>query len=333
MRVPTLPNIRKISGMSPSSASIKIEDELGPRVIGTCLRQQFYKQKGCLEDKALDVNVDWILAAVMGDKMHEFLVELIDHFGYSMGIQRLAKEHSIYNEKLDIKGRCDLIAWDYNNKEPIGIEIKSIGEFKAKKAMEQPVEEHVLQSIVYLNHYNNYIPWDQKKITKWYLWYICRTENWSIKSKLHQSEFTNLWDFCIELDNGVPIIRTPTGNQKWNHFSVEKIYDRYKELQVALETNSIPPRDYQIRYSEEKILGMHKLGRIVKKADIETIEKWEKKGAIPGKLKVDMGDFECAVCDFRDRCWIGKVNQDPPTFSNFPIVHPNAASPSSNFVL
>ena len=67
--------------------------------------------------------------------------------------------------------------------------------------------------MVYLNHYNNNIPDNQKKIKKWYLWYVSRTENWSIKGKAHGSDFAMLWDFCITLEDGVPVINGATSNQ------------------------------------------------------------------------------------------------------------------------
>lgn len=318
---PTLIQSRRgSSGLNPSAASVKISNNDETRVVGACQRQQFYRVKGFKEDHLLEINVDWALAAMMGDQMHKLMSELIDNYGFAMGLQRIAAEHSIYNSMLNLRGRSDLILWDTKANEPVGVEIKSVGEYKSKEAMESPIEEHVLQSVVYLHHYNTHIPNDQKKITKWYIWYICRTENWTTKSKAHGSDITNMWDFCIELQDGIPVITTASGKQKWTDFSIIKINERYRELLDYLDKNLVPPRDYEIIYSEEKIAGLYKKDKLARKTDKDIVEKWLDKGAKPGALKLVMGDFECKVCDYKDRCWQGKDNKDIDMFSNLPKI-------------
>jgi hypothetical protein len=312
---PSFSNQRKSSSLTPSSASVRLSNKT---VVGACSRQQFYKIKGFEPDNKAK-NIDWTLSAIMGDKMHELLVDMLDTYGFEMGLQKLTKEHSIYDSLLNLSGRCDLIVWDHNNKEPIGIEIKSIGEFKAKKAVEQPVEEHLLQAVVYLDYYNRNIPDNQTKITKWYLWYLSRTENWTVKGKAHNSPFTMLWDFCIELDNGVPIVTLTDGTkQKWTDYSIQNIYDRYNHLSKALSTNTLPDRDYEILYSEEKITELYKLDKIPTKTNTEIVKKWLDKGAPPGKLKLSMGDSECMFCEFSALCWEGTQNKAVKTISNLP---------------
>lgn len=315
-----LPSYRRSSSLTPSGASIEVPDDMGGnKIIGACHRQQYYRIKGYQEDDTTQKNIDWTLAALMGEQMHEMLVKLIDIYGFAMGLHKLAAEHSFYIPEKNISGRTDLIVWDYNANEPIGIEIKSIGEFKAKKAIEQPIEEHVLQSMVYLNHYNNNIPDNQKKIKKWYLWYVSRTENWSIKGKAHGSDFAMLWDFCITLEDGVPVINGATFNQKWTDYSIEKIYNRYDKLTEHLKNDTVPLRDYEIVYSEEKIVGLHKKDKLTRKADKELVDKWLGKGAPPGKLKITMGDAECMFCEYKDLCWAGIENTKKKPFSNLPV--------------
>lgn len=316
---PSFSNNRKSTSLTPSSASTIVTDSKGnTRVVGACHRQQFYKIKDWTPDDG-DKNIDWTLAALMGEKMHDLLVDLIDLYGFEMGLQKLTREHSIYDPAIKLSGRCDLIVWDTTAKEPVGVEIKSIGEYKAKKAVEQPIDEHVLQSVVYLDFYNRNIPDGQKKINKWYIWYVSRTENWTIKSKSHNSDFTMLWDYCIELDNGVPIITLTDGTkQRWTDYSIENIYKRYNQLNTYLQDNTLPPRDYEILYSEEKITGMFKNGLISKKGDLEIIEKWLKKGAPPGKLKVTMGDSECSFCEYHKLCWEGLQSTGRKKFANLP---------------
>lgn len=316
----TLPEQRRSSGINPSSASIQYEDQAGfTKTVGGCIRQSYYKMTGAAKDEGGEVVSDWVLAAIMGDKLHELLVGMIDRFGFAMGIQRVAEEHSIYDEITGLSGRTDLIAWDHNRSEPIGIEIKSISEYKCKKAVEQPIEDHVLQSIVYLDYYNKRIPDDQKKINKWYLWYLARSENWTIKSKPHLSEFTSLWDYCIELDQGVPVIRLPNGSsQRWSWLQVDKIYERYSQLLDYVDKKTVPPRDYELVYSDEKTLALHNAGQIERKTDRDAIDRWVKKGCPPGKLKVVLGDGACRFCEYSKLCWEGKQASSEAVFSNFP---------------
>lgn len=321
LNIPPFTNTKKSSSLTPSASSVEINLPDGTKkVVGSCHRQQYYKIKGYNEDSDGIVNIDWTLAAIMGDHMHNMLNKLIDDYGFPMGIQKLSSEHAIFNKELNFSGRSDIIAWDVSKNEPIGIEIKSIGEFKAKKAMEQPIEEHVIQSVIYLDFYNRNIIPGQKKITKWYIWYISRTENWSIKAKEHGSPFTMLWDFCIRLEKGVPIISLPNGvEQEWKDYSVENIYKRYDLLLSYIKTDTLPPRDYDIKYSEEKITGLYKQNKISKKTDIAYIESWIKKGAPEGKLKVEMGDSECMFCEYKKRCWENITNDKQKRFSNLPL--------------
>tara|TARA_R110002074_G_scaffold402324_1_gene607100 strand:- start:161019 stop:162074 length:1056 start_codon:yes stop_codon:yes gene_type:complete len=318
---PTLPTHRKSGSVNPSAASIKFIDVTGrDKVVGGCHRQSFYKMTGVPKDDGAKVNVDWTLAAMMGESLHDLLGKVLDEHGFGMGIQRLAEEHSFYDPATKLSGRTDLIAWDYNSDEPIGIEVKSLGEYKCKTAVNSPVEEHVLQSVVYLDHYNKNIPEGQKKITKWYIWYISRTENWTIKAKPHGSEFAMLWDYCIELDDGVPIVHLGSGvSQRWSQFAISEIYDRYAKLIDEVAAGTIPARDFEQTYSEETILGMHKAGQISRKMDRDAIDRWVKKGAPAGKLKVTLGDGACMFCEYSKLCWEGAQAKKKKAFSNLPL--------------
>lgn len=314
---PTFSKVRRFRSITPSSASTIVNTPIGTKVVGSCIRQQYYRIKNFEPDNS-PVNIDWTLSAIIGDKMHHLVEEIIDVFGFEMKLQKLTKEHSIYDHVSKLSGRSDFIVWDYENNEPIGIEVKSVGEYKAKKSMEQPSEEHVLQAVVYLDFYNKHIPDNQKKITKWFIWYISRTENWSIKAKDHGSPFEMMWDFCIELKDNIPIVTLGTGiKQQWTDFSIDKIYARYDQLNDFLAKDLLPPRDYELQYSDEKIAALHQANMISRKGDKEAIEKWLKKGAPPGKHKVTLGDGECMFCEYKKVC-MENMQPSPKEFSNLP---------------
>lgn len=294
---PVFSQSRPVTANHPSTASIKLED----RVVGECLRKLFYQY---IDTAPTNVGeVDWKLAALMGDSFHELAVQLIVDHGYMMGLQVIGKEQSFYDEQYNISGRIDIIAHDIDENEVVGIEVKSVGEYKASKTMTMPDENHLLQAMIYLDWYDKHTASNSSKIKKWYIWYIARAEGWALKSKKHGSPFTQMWDFCIELEDGSPVIHTANGVKKLTEFNIAGIYDRYTQLDLYKTDVEIPPRDYEIAYSEEKILGMYKLGKLEYKKDIEAVEKWIKKGMEPGKLKLEMGDIECKFCPYSKTCW------------------------------
>lgn len=310
--------VKPVTAFHPSSASIKIVENGEERVVGTCIRAQYYR---ATEPRISNTgNIDYSISAHIGDSLHELMARYIDDYGFTMGLQRIEAEHSFYLQEENISGRCDLLVWDHHKNEPVGIEVKSVGEYKANVCMERPAPEHVMQSMIYLYTYDKEIPDSMMKPKKWYIWYIARTENWSLKAKKHQSPFQMLWDFYITMDNtGVPTVYTPNGAERWEEYTIDKVLERYKLLKVHLENKVVPPRDYDIQYSEEKIMTAYKAGRITRKADIEKIEKWVKKGCKEGTLKLSIGDKECDFCQMKDHCWgLGKKLEHIQKF-NFPL--------------
>ncbi len=300
---PIFTQSRPVNAHHPSSASIRINGPLGPIVIGECNRKLWYQN---FDTGHSDYGeTEWQLSAKMGDKFHELAIDLIQQYGYKMGLQLVSIEQSFYDPKHNVSGRTDIVAWDIAEQQPIGIEVKSVGEYKAKMTIEKPADEHILQAMIYLDWYDRFTAPSSPKITKWYIWYLARSESWALKGKEHGSPFSQMWDFYITLDNGSPVIHTAKGSVKLPEFNVSKIYQRYQELDKAKLANTIPERDYQIQFSEERLATMYKLDLIEYKKDKEPIEKWLKKGAKPGTLNLEMGDFNCKLCPYKTMCWSG----------------------------
>lgn len=317
---PSFRSQKKSIFFHPSSASVETESETGKEVIGSCHREQYYR---LTEEPTTNVGEpDYAISAAIGDKVSELIVQLIDTHGFKMGLQRLAVEHSFYDPRINVSGRCDIIAWDFTTNEPVGIEVKSVGEYKASKTMDAPSDEHIMQAVIYLDYYRTFIPAGQIIPKKWYIWYCSRTENYSIKSKKHGSPFTMLWDYFITLeDNGTPVIHSHAKSVRMPHLGVTKIHERYKRLEGYVAAKALPPRDYDLSYSPEKITTLYKSDKLTRKADKEVIEKWLNKGAPAGKLKIEMGDFECKMCPWQDKCWNKETQIEiQNTLSNLPKI-------------
>ena len=300
---PIISDYRPVLYNYPSEASVEVLEPNGSkRVIGSCVRQLFYKRKSASHSE--ERNVDWFLSAQVGNNFCSMLRSMVDEFSFSLGLQIVKVEHSFFDKELEISGRTDLLVWDTQLQEMVGVEIKSVGEWKADKCIEEPHEEHVLQCMIYLDHYQRHIPKGQLRPNKWYIWYLARVDSWNLKAKKHQSPLTNLWDFQITLhEKGYPVIHSAVkGAVPWPHITLDKVYSRFKDLKKYVESGSEPPRDFDMSYSEEKIAGLHKRG-LLTKTNSKVVESWLKKGAKKGSLKLEMGDFECRACPWKSECW------------------------------
>lgn len=312
---PPFTSNRKTTSFYPSSVSVEVPQPWGTQVIGACLRQQYYRMNE--EPTSNPGNPDYMISALLGDKVSELLVYLLDTYGFQMGIQRAATEHSFQDPRLNLSGRSDIIVWDYVQKELAGIEVKSVGAYKAAKTIEAPAEEHIMQAVLYLDFYRTFIKEGDARPKKWYIWYFSRTENYSIKGKKHGSPLEMIWDFFITLDSDDnPVVHTPTSSRAYKHLNLKNIHERFNRLKVFIDTKTLPPRDYDIAYSEEKLTTLYKCGQFTRKADEEKIQKWLDKGAKEGKLKLEMGDFECQLCVWKDKCWNISKDQIEISLSN-----------------
>lgn len=303
MKSPTLRSVKPSLSNYPSSASIEIDDPMGGKqILGSCNREQWYRRKGI--PRSEEDNINWRLSAIQGDHLHAMMSELLAVHGFQMGIYPIAREQPMYSPSISLSGRVDCIAWDAKLDEPIGIEFKSVGDWKSKKCLIKPAIEHVMQSMLYLDYYKTNIPLGQKRINRWYIWYVARSEGWHLKGKDNSSPFTQLWDFYITLDsNGSPSVYGPQGTEHLKHLTIDKIKDRYKILEAADKKDIIPDRDFELRFSEERIAGLYKQDRIELKTHKTLIQSWLKKGGDTGKLPLELGDFQCRACGWQSLCW------------------------------
>jgi len=271
-------------------------------IIGACNRQGWYRRKGI--NPTEPGNVNWELAAVQGNYLHEMLSDLMEEHGFSMGLSRIGKEQGLYDPRVSLSGRTDYMAWDHNLGEPIGIEIKSVGDWKSKKCLEFPADEHIMQSMLYLDYYQTHIPKGQAQINRWYIWYMARGENWDLKGKKNSSPFVQLWDFYLTLNpDGSAVVHTPNGPRHMPHLTISGMHERYAELEKADKDNVIPDRDFEMEHTEEVIAGMYKSDMLELKGQKDTVSKWLNKGGKKGELDLTLGDFACRACGWKSLCW------------------------------
>lgn len=113
-----------------------------------------------------------------------------------------------------------------------------------------------------------------------------------------------LWQFDMDIEQGYVTVQNQHGATKeYKDITIDAILDRYKYILKHIKTRSLPDRDYEAQYSEEKITALHKAGQLQFKKDNEAVEKWLKKGAKEGELGLTMGDSECMFCSHKVKCY------------------------------
>ena len=96
--------------------------------------------------------------------------------------------------------------------------------------------------------------------------------------------------------------------EKTSPITINSILNQYTYIQSALDTGEIPPRDFDLQFSEDKIQLMYERGELAK-GDTERHEKWLdfKQGKRARNVKaVQKGDWQCRYCNWANVCYDSK---------------------------
>lgn len=261
----------------PSEASVKYIDVNGvERVEGTCLRASWYRLKGGFEREATNPYGEWIFA--LGKAVEEILVEQWKEMGIWVG-----NNIKFYDKENDISGEIDCMIRDLETGELVCTEIKSFYGYKATKDIcgnksqeGRPKTSQLLQSLIYV---------DLGRRTGQFNY---------VKMIYYARDSANRAEFDIKLIQDNEVWR-PTINGVIDYrFTMEDIYSRYQELNIYLNNDKIPPRDYEISWDAEKIEKEFLLGNVAK----TTYEDWKK-----NPKKNTIGDWNCRYCGFCNICY------------------------------
>lgn len=305
----------------PSSASVQYKTSDG-RVIteGACLRQEWYDWKGfgrTLSVGARSARIERILEA--GSFYENMFREEFKRAGLWVG-----EEIPFFIPEIKLSGRIDAFIKDPLKAPPapqrpkpehlIGVELKTVGGYfgckgpiiSTKDTPLKPKVENVLQCLCYLKYYGQF------GIKKWLLIYVDRGLGSSESQPTHWNCHT------VEIDkDGHPVISNEQGTTTWTHFTVDDVFKRYKDLLKYLDTNSLPPRDYIMQYSNEEIARMYRDGEL-SKTDATAVERFGRSVNKPldniteedGNILIK-GDWRCRFCDFSEVCYSDKPDQLP----------------------
>ncbi len=269
-----LPIVRE-SHLYPTEASVELEVNPltgTPEVLGTCLRAAWYRSSGEFKGEAYSAYTHWVFST--GNAVEDAMTEKCKEMGIWV-------DNSVrfYNKEYNISGEIDLIVVDPDTNKPVIVEQKTFSGYNATKSIlgnkstkGAPKEAHLLQLLVYLE--------TQKHIFELgKLIYIN-------KSAMGNAEF----DVSIiqEGKDRYPVVDGVVQRR----FTIQQMLDRYKKLAGYIERKELPPRDFQLKWSDERVEAENELGNISK----SKYEKWQ-------KGKASIGDYQCGYCRYSQECW------------------------------
>ena len=266
---PGIVETRRTDQVYASDASVTLQIGNQRETHGSCLRKQYYRMTSVSQS-----DPEQRLAtgpAVIGSIMHDWVSDVFGRGGL------LAQaEVPLWIPEIKLSGRVDGIL--KVNGELIGVEVKTVEGYYGRKGTIDsrrnapffPRLYHLTQAVVYAEHFAS------QGITKWQLLYVDRANG-----DYHGHDITYGGPETITV-NGEPTSITP-----------KKIFDRWRTLWADIDNKTLPPRDYEIQYSTQRLQSMAQAGTL-NKADTEKVLK--------GKA-VDKGDANCRYCPWRTRCW------------------------------
>lgn len=289
---------KRFPAFYPSSASC-LSAEDNRTVVGSCLRQLYYRYKGYPESNPPGLYSQWIFAA--GNTWEDFLTNKLKE----MGIW-LANSVKFVNHDLYMSGEIDILIKgpDYNEETGTGkwiVENKTFGSnnYSMKKGIcgsrdqsPKPKDMNVLQSFIYLLTFE-----DQVDLVV--LNYIDRAcggpeNNKEFHITLHHED-----------DDVFPHIETTDfyGNPYRyidRRISFRSIKSRFEVLIEHLKNEDLPYPDFQHTYTPEQVEENNTAGLIAK-------TKYEAYNRSPAKNPI--GDWNCSniYCSFSDLCKAQKL--------------------------
>lgn len=300
----------------PSSATAEIDG----KVLGKCRRQNFLryaKDNYAFSDKYENLSEiyelvsnntippsvysQWIWRA--GELYEQYCIDLAKESGVYV-----AEQVNIYIPDFNVSGKIDFITINPETSKYHIVEVKSIYGFNANSVLGTdsqrrdgnlgtPRESHLMQIGLYQSWYGN----TNEEFGPGLLVYGARDTG-------KYGEFL----ITVELneEDGKHYIHyqpnTPFYGPKVNtNISIENILMNYKLVQDALATCEVPPRDYELLFSQERIEEMYQAGELTK-TDTAQHEK-RKKQLAEGKKRVvkpvEKGDWQCRLCEYKNICY------------------------------
>lgn len=268
---------RHYRGFHPSGASCVLKNEYGEEeAVGKCMRDSYWSHKSVKPSNPMGARGKRICD--VGN-----MVERAEVNRYKeMGIWRGNNVKFIDNDH-GLSGEVDAFVFDEIAKKIIGVEIKSGYGYQFQSAVigkpgrkGKPKLDHLMQVMLYENYFT--------EIPLFKMVYIDR-------GNAARAEF----DVTLNKKTGAAIV---DGKPFMEGLTVPAILHRYEKLDEYLKDGAVPPRDYQLQYTDERMQFLHDSKRMSK----TMASQYER------TQKVELGDWRCSYCNYKDYCWKGEDN-------------------------
>lgn len=314
-----------LGGVNPTGASAEMINEKGEKVlVGKCLRQVWYSKKKIPRTNTSTDNNQFVF--MMGNMGEAGLQEAWANAGILLEsnaklVHNLAKNPET-DEEIRLSGEVDaIIRWTelrmgddgvqrihIDPSKAIGIEVKTkyghfgkaqiMGNKNSTYALGYPQIEHLMQTAIYLAARKRFEDYHNVEIPYFVICYVLRDNG------IHKS-------FRVELSDGYDgriIVKDMDGNElkpkmemalQWNktpqqmELTIDMMRERYYQQLENLKSDVPPPREYDLRYSDEKAQ------RLFDSGDLSKTKKSNHE-----KNPLDkVGDWNCSYCDWSDACY------------------------------
>jgi CRISPR/Cas system-associated exonuclease Cas4 (RecB family) len=272
----------------PSEASVVLTDQFGDRVVhGGCLRASYFR---CTGEEGIPHSARSQSIFELGKAVEKMLVDNWREMGIFV-----AKSVRFQNPEYNLSGELDVVLRDPETGMLFGTEVKSFYGYQAsveifgnKSQAGKPKKNNLLQTLVYM--------WEfQRELDHFKLFYEDRGDG-SKRS----------FDIRIvpeELEDGSIVHYPKIDTSVIKAFTIEDMYGRYGQLCEHMIKGSVPERDFELYYSNERIEKDHSNGKI-SDSKLNKFKKVSKRDGSVRYVERDRpGDWQCSYCKFKDLCW------------------------------
>ncbi len=286
----------------PSEARC-IDEDTG-NVLGSCLRNSFYRVSGVPVTNPNTARSYYIF--MLGNLVEKFLIDRWKE----MGIWE-QDDVAFYDREYNVSGKIDcFIRATYvkrdgiyrmrpRNQSPVvGVEVKSFYGYHATREIlgnqsltGRPKTDQLLQAFYYAERYRH------RGVPGFKMAYLARD---SVKRR----EF-NVVPVVTSLGGEVQRVRPAVDGTIYTNISIEAIRESYRLLHQALRTGTLPARDYTRVYSKDVVEAKRAAEEVSKSA----YESWvrAKKPSDPNVARTHqnaLGDWRCSYCRYENHCWV-----------------------------
>ncbi len=310
----TAPEYRGSSGFNYiSEASCPIIDEFGREwLLGKCHRQLWYRRHGYERKPISPISMRRMKYGV-------FLEDALQDMWKKAGIF-VQNNVRLRSHELMVGGEIDAIVFDHENNHAVGVEVKTgygysmnkevFGRSNALYPNGHPKWEHLMQVMMYL-HLREPIENVHGKLPYFLLYYMDRADCRDTQFKITLSEDYEGEPVIQDIYGNMvaPSVAYPIENKNCQlavevnpvqNLSIENMLKRYERLKGLIDMDEPPEREFFLRYPQALAQDLFELGILSK-------TKWND---YQKKESAEVGDWQCAYCDWKEECYPNGVETD-----------------------